>query len=302
MSGSMNHGLNDVVTGLVARHGGNRARRLRTAPIRMVWPVIARKLGISYEVRCKTFFGETFCGVLPEAVTTQVWRTSYYSPDVMRAVLHVLRPGGAFLDIGAHFGFFSLLAASIVGQTGRTLSVEAMPVTYGYLERNMQKFVAEGRSKTVNMAAFDCEKTLEFKDFGIVASSLNTAFERRGLSFASRQGKSVQVRARTADAMLQDADFQPDLIKIDAESSELFVLGGLAKTLATHRPALILELGDAEGDTDPQSRKIWDILQPLGYRPVTFDGPDPVDFHFGDRVDYANVLFLPPETGRTSSP
>ncbi|EAQ03066.1 methyltransferase, FkbM family protein [Pseudooceanicola batsensis HTCC2597] len=275
------------------RFGGSRTKRLLRHPYRSLAPLVDRRLGRSRPATCPTFYGAEFHGVLPEAVTTQVWRTTVYSPDVCRALIHMLKPGDTFMDIGAHFGFFSLFASHLVGETGRTVSVEAMPGTFAVLKRNMQTAEADGRATLFNVAAADTETTLVFKDFGIVASSLNTAFENRGASSLIRTPKDVTVTARTGDALLREAGARPDLIKIDAESSELLVLKGLEETIREHRPALVLELGDDPSAADPQTPRIWERLTGLGYRPVHFEGPDPSDIGLDRALRYANVLFLP---------
>lgn len=277
----------------MGRQGGSRLQRVMRSPYRMIAPVIDRKIGRTRPVSCPTFFGETFNGLLPEAVTTQVWRSTAYSPEVCRAIMHVLEPGDSFVDIGSHFGFFSLLAANLVGPGGRTFSIEAMPETFGYLSRNMAGFIEEGRSQVHHGAAFDTETTLTFKDFGIVASSLNTAFENRGASGLANAPRDVTVEARRGDDILSEAGIVPKLIKIDAESAEVFVLRGLENTLRTHRPALILELGDTPGDAEPQSATIWKILDEVGYDSFVFEGPEPTKFPIESPVAYANVLFLP---------
>jgi hypothetical protein len=74
------------------------------------------------------------------------------------------------------------------------------------------------------------------------------------------EGTDVEVRT------LDSFNLAPDLIKVDCEGSELFVLMGAIRTLALHKPALIIEQkpGHAKrfglGDTDAIP-----YLQKLGY-------------------------------------
>ncbi|MGS4948167.1 FkbM family methyltransferase [Meridianimarinicoccus sp. RP-17] len=256
-------------------------------------PLVMRHFGSTRDITCPTFYGAKFRGLLPEAVTTQVWRTTAYSPDVCRALAYALKPGQTFMDIGAHFGFFSQFASFLIGPKGTTVSVEAMPRTFAYLSGNMSQAVAEGRAQLFNVAATDHETTMVFKDFGIVASSLNTAFENRGASSLVREPTEVTVRARTGDTILAEARARPDLIKIDAESSELLVLKGLARTIDTLRPALILELGDNPSTPEPTTPVIWSQLTERGYRPVHFESMEPREIGLDRALRYANVLFLP---------
>jgi len=39
-----------------------------------------------------------------------------------------LRPDGVFLDVGSHFGIWSVYAAGIVGKTGKVFAFEPSPV------------------------------------------------------------------------------------------------------------------------------------------------------------------------------
>ncbi|MEM6914163.1 MAG: FkbM family methyltransferase [Pseudomonadota bacterium] len=277
---------------LEARQSGGRARRLLRQPFRSLWPLALRRFNGMKEVEVETFFGSTFRGVLPEAVTTQVWRSRYYSPEVCRALIHTLKPGDTFMDIGGHFGFFSLLGASLVGATGHVLTVEAMPSTFGQLKKNIGPIAAQGQATLINSAAFDQNITLEFKDFGIVASSLNTAFENRGDPRMIKSVAQIEVQARITDEIVAEAGIKaPSLIKIDAESAELQVLNGLKQTIEAHKPALIIELGDGPEEERAQSSKIVSLLEGYGYSAHVFVGEEKRPFRLEGSIAYANVLF-----------
>ena len=50
---------------------------------------------------------------------------------------HVLAPGDTYVDIGANAGFFSLVAAQLVGLSGWVICYEADPSNFEALERNI---------------------------------------------------------------------------------------------------------------------------------------------------------------------
>lgn len=60
-------------------------------------------------------------------------------PTVQEVLQQYLRPGMTFYDIGANIGFFSLLAARLVGQKGRVIAFEADPETASRLRGNVEK-------------------------------------------------------------------------------------------------------------------------------------------------------------------
>ena len=71
------------------------------------------------EIKVKTFWDGEIEVILPEMVSISIWRNGFVESDVTIYLLKYLNNGETFVDIGAHFGFYSLLASSIVG-AGRT--------------------------------------------------------------------------------------------------------------------------------------------------------------------------------------
>src|SRR5262245_45011151 len=72
------------------------------------------------------------------AVGRPLHATRQYEPHVCAALRRVLRPGMTFLDIGANVGFFTMLAASAVGATGRVFAVEPFQSNLKLLYLNAQ--------------------------------------------------------------------------------------------------------------------------------------------------------------------
>src|SRR5262245_48280046 len=47
-----------------------------------------------------------------------------YEPGVTDAIVTALRPGDVFVDVGANIGYFTVLAAAVVGDRGRVIAFE----------------------------------------------------------------------------------------------------------------------------------------------------------------------------------
>ncbi len=244
---------------------GRLARALRL-PRKMILPKLMQLAGRTNEVTARTFWGEPIRVVLPELISMTIWRYGFFEEDVCRFLLHTLRPGMNFVDIGAHFGFFSLLGSFLVGEQGRVLSFEPTPRTFQQLTRN----TAERRNVTLhNCAAFNQETQLTLRDFGLEYSAFNSAFGmREDDSLPQRAGVEFQARARKADDVIRESRLtKVDLIKIDAESSELQVLQGLTETLRRDRPRIILETGDFGLDGVAKTDDLIGWLREFGYKP-----------------------------------
>lgn len=61
---------------------------------------------------------------------------------------------------------------------------------------------------------------------------------------AEGTAKPITLEVRRGDDVIEELGVAPTLIKIDTEGFESYVLRGLKKTLQTHRPAVVFELGD----------------------------------------------------------
>ena len=73
------------------------------------------------------------------------WYCGLHEVRDMAFVLHLLRPGEQFLDVGANVGSYTVLAAGAVG--AHVTSVEPVPLTFAHLQRNV---VLNGLSGNVN--------------------------------------------------------------------------------------------------------------------------------------------------------
>jgi FkbM family methyltransferase len=289
--------MRDAIISASRISSGSRLSRLLRRPVQTTVPYLMRKLSIQRQVDLKTAWGGTFSGVLPEAVTSEIWRSGTFERPVGLSLIEFLKPGGCFVDIGAHFGFFSLLASKLVGANGQVLAIEAMPSTYVHLAENIRKNAAFDNVSTFQGAAYSEETKLQFKDFGVVASSLNSAFAARDSTGIIRdEGKAVTIQAQTVDFLA--AQFQLvriDLMKIDAESSEKFVIMGIKNILDKMRPTIVMEVGDLTPDGDSAGGLI-EQLKEANYRPFHWNANNELRaFEGAEHISYANLVFLPTE-------
>jgi FkbM family methyltransferase len=60
-------------------------------------------------------------------------------PPVAAFITRYLKPGMTFVDVGAHFGEYSVLASSLVGSSGSVHAFEPAPMMFGFLQRNIEQ-------------------------------------------------------------------------------------------------------------------------------------------------------------------
>ncbi len=143
-----------------------------------------------------------------------------------------LEPGMTVLDIGAHIGYYALLAATKVGPNGRVIAYEPEPSNFALLSKNIS--VNNLKNVTpVNAAAADKAGTREF--FIEKYNKGHHSFGKTGTA-----ARSIKVRTEIPDDTLKAKGIQKiDVIKIDIEGAEPIALRGLANTIAENPDILI---------------------------------------------------------------
>ncbi|RYD41987.1 MAG: FkbM family methyltransferase [Verrucomicrobiaceae bacterium] len=246
----------------------------------------------------KTFWGGSMEVDIRETVSSQVFLHGVYEAELSAFFHRFLRPGQTFVDVGAHYGYFSLLASSRVGETGRVVSIEPSERTLWRLYNNTRK---HPQVTTHRVAAWDKEDILTLNDYGPLYSAFNSIGERRiHESAPAVKAKPFQVRAVALDDFFAEIGVVPDVIKIDAESAELQVLGGLARTLKDHRPVVTLEVGDYAHLVDqgvPTSMAVLKAISASGYLHfnTTLEGITLHEIDEQKDYGYGNIIAVPRE-------
>jgi FkbM family methyltransferase len=161
-------------------------------------------------------------------------------PEVQAALVQHLRPGMKFFDVGANIGFFSLLAARIVGPAGRVMAFEADPEIatrlHEHIARNNFSFIA-----VEEKAVWSEPGTVYF------ARTDPATSPDRGLGHVveSSAKDAIQVSAIALDEFVGTSD-APDFVKCDVEGAEVEVFRGAKRLLTEKRPGILCEMHGEE--------------------------------------------------------
>lgn len=133
-----------------------------------------------------------------------------------------IKYGNIVLDIGAHIGYYTLIAAKIVGTKGKVYAFEPNQKTFEILKKNVEK---NGYKNVilVNKAISDKNGQAE-----LYLNEENTGDHRLYNSRDKR--KSIKVETITLDTYFKDNNIKINLIKMDIQGSEVKALRG-SKTI-----------------------------------------------------------------------
>lgn len=182
-----------------------------------------------YDFTTRTGFGAKIIGSTDEEIQKCILFFGQWEPNLTRFVKERLRPGDVFVDIGAYFGYYSLLASKLVGKSGRVVAVEASPRNFSLLMRNLECNAVQN-VRTLNAAASSVEGTVQL----YLAKDRDTGCTTANKEWADRYGLTsiCQVPALPLASMLRPDEIQgARLIKIDVEGGEWDVVLGMVDML-----------------------------------------------------------------------
>jgi FkbM family methyltransferase len=168
----------------------------------------------------------------------------------------IVKEGDVVIDLGANIGYFTLLAAKLVGSNGKVFAFEPEPKNFSYLKKNVelnnytnviieQKAVSNynGRTKLF-ICPYDSGHHTINRPNGIEAYRLGRPGEIT----------SIDIEVVTLDNYLRNKTYRVDVIKIDVEGAEALVFEGMKEILSKNQnikifleffPLLIEKMGSS---------------------------------------------------------
>jgi FkbM family methyltransferase len=158
-----------------------------------------------------------------------------------RFVEKLLRPGMVVLDVGAHHGYYTLMASKKVGSAGRVISFEPSPRERDFLLQHLRFNRCE--NVVVESAALGCRPgDAEF----FVVDGTQTGCNSLRPPVVAEPVTTHRVAVTTWDQYVgRESVTRVDFVKLDAEGGELDVLRGAEGMLKqTYRPLIMAEVQD----------------------------------------------------------
>lgn len=166
------------------------------------------------------------------AVGKTILEQRSYEPHVTNYLKRFVSPGMTFVDIGANIGYFSMMAASIVGSFGKVFAFEPN-------QHNCQ-FI-------FNSASINGFNNIVIYPFAVAEKMKNFIYDNLGTNGIISEIKSDNtatdrtiVMSIVLDELLDKVD-RIDTVKIDIEGAEYKALAGAKNIIQKHRPVILSE-------------------------------------------------------------
>lgn len=189
-------------------------------------------------------------------------------PLEQETLASLLKPGAVFYDIGANVGFYSTIAARIVGETGRVYAFEPNPACAASVRRN---------------AALN-----GFSNVEVIEAAVGERSGHAGLTRGTSDANTVlaeDAEGQFPMVAVDECDLRPpSVVMIDVEGEEVKVLRGMMRMIRTHRPTIMCEVHWLVREFDEVRAEI----EAEGYVCRTLDGSP-----FPDTPQHYHMLMAP---------
>jgi len=143
-----------------------------------------------------------------------------------------IKKNDVVLDIGANIGYYTLIAAKLVGENGVVFAFEPEPTNFALLKRNVE---INGYKNVILVQKAVSNKTGKVK---LYLSERNLGDHRIYNSQDGRQ--SIEIEAIRLDDYFKDYNGKIDFIKMDVQGSEGGVFQGGSRVLKKNKDVKVV--------------------------------------------------------------
>lgn len=159
--------------------------------------------------------------------TPRTPRATAYEPFESDVISSLLKPGDITLDIGAHFGYYTLLFSLLTGPKGRVFAFEPDPTNFSILRKHVNSYQLNNVELEQKAVA---NKTTTLK---LYRSTQNPGDHRIYDSIDGRQ--AIQVEAVALDDYFRNYTGRIDFIKMDIQGAEPGAIEGMSTLLQNNK-------------------------------------------------------------------
>lgn len=160
-----------------------------------------------------------------------------FEPEEVELVKKQINQGDIVVDIGANIGYYTLLFAQLVGETGRVIAFEPDPDNFALLHKNITL------NQYHNVTLVQKAASIENSQTQLFLCDENKGMHRLYDSVCCQD--SIEVETVCLDDYLPTLVDKVDFVKIDIEGAEYNALQGMQNILRQHQPKLLTEFSPA---------------------------------------------------------
>ena len=175
-----------------------------------------------------------------DLIQKQLYFQGYFEYRETKLLEKYIRPGMTYLDVGANIGWHTLVAAKLVGVTGKVISFEPVLSTYTHLDKNIRL----NQLRNVRLFRYGLSNTNNSVPIYPVSQDNDGSNSLFSIRKDSTPIEVIETKVGSEILMAVGVN-HIDFCKIDVEGAEMNVLEGLDSLLKNKRiKILMIELNE----------------------------------------------------------
>jgi len=177
-------------------------------------------------------------------------------------ILHNLKDGDVFIDVGANIGYFSMLAAQ--QKAAIVLAIEPIPKTYEMLNMNIEHNMFANVIQSLNVALGSKSYTAKFTC--ALGPKNHAEYEANNIH---SNLPTIDVEVVTLESLVRSRNEinKIDFIKVDIEGCEYDFLLGAKESIEIFKPMIMMEIEEARlAKYNATAQQVFAFMDSLGYK------------------------------------
>lgn len=217
----------------------------------------------------------------------------WYERNETNWIRRRVRPDWVFFDVGANFGYYSMLVSHFSGRRAQVYAFEPFAPNYRLLNRN-KSLNGFDNLRTFKLALSDRDGEVEF----LLPKEDNLGHGRilADAALATPERAVESVESTTLDGFVRENRVgKIDFIKVDIEGAEMLFLAGARETLRRLRPLLMIECNlEGLAEFGASGDRMLKELHELGYDTYRLESSGLRPLNDAAAIDtYCNLMCLP---------
>lgn len=236
-----------------------------------VWQIFSRLLSLAGGKIVRRVDGQKFC-VVNTPQKSVLHYGDNYEPHITSIFCSMLEEGMTVVDVGASLGYYTLLAAKRVGDSGLVVAFEPETCRFKGLEENI-RINGWNNIKPFQYVVSDSHERRKKRKFDLLLEEDNTNI------------KWIYLDLFLPTIGVNDVD----LIKIAVEGAELEVLRGMGRIIEKGKAKIICEVHPAQlSSLGYEIKEIEDFLKQYNYNIYLIDEKELISptIHFSDEISH----------------
>lgn len=235
-------------------------------------------------------------------ISSELLMCKIHEPLTTFMLKRCIQKGWTVIDIGSNIGYYTLLESQLVGNKGKVIAIEPIPLNFSYLVKNIKL------NKVKNVVLLNFAISNKKGNLRMIQSSYSnwSSIFTGNIpeQLENGQYKIIRVPVKTIDDIVRSLKLRDvNLIRIDVEGHELNVLQGARRVIKDYYPDFLIELHIAHLKKE-KTKKLLEIFEKNSYqikwalfRDVDFRGvvnfTDIKQFSFKELLSYnKNVVMV----------